>query len=507
MRDPEIVAAITAGDPVGLAAAYDEYAQGLFFYCKSLLTEPADAADAVQNTFIVAAAKAAGLREPDRFRPWLYAVARNECHRRLRARASTAPLDEAPETTDDSEDPQADAEQAELRALVRAALGGLNPGEREIIELNLRHELDGADLADALGVPRNQAHALASRARSQFETSLGVLLVARSGQDYCAELASILDGWDGELTVLIRKRVSRHIGRCEVCGERKRRQLSPASLLSLLPVAALPASLREQVVHLLADVTQGSLAYRARVVHRAEPFASSGFPAPSGPPAMARPSWGHHAGRAVGATAAAGALIGGALFLVPHHARPPGVAGQPPGSAGVPGAGPQSSAHRSSGSASGTSAGGSGGSPASRSGVAVPSAHPGPTVPGTGPPPAPAIPVPGGSSSSGSSAAPSSPAPAPIVAGTLLVSPTSIQVGLTIMLTAEGGPASYTISAPAVLAVSPASGSLQAGQSVSVSVGLALGQVLDANTTLTIDPGSIKVTVLPLPLGLLQQGL
>src|ERR1700722_4433063 len=131
MRDPEIVAAITAGDPMGLAAAYDEYAQGLFFYCKSLLTEPADAADAVQNTFIVAAAKAAGLRDPDRFRPWLYAVARNECHRRLRARASTAPLDEAPETSDDTEDPEADAEQAELRALVRAALGGLNPGERE----------------------------------------------------------------------------------------------------------------------------------------------------------------------------------------------------------------------------------------------------------------------------------------------------------------------------------------------------------------------------------------
>jgi RNA polymerase sigma factor (sigma-70 family) len=512
MHDPEIVAAISAGDPAGLAAAYDEYAQGLFFYCKSLLAEPADAADAVQNTFIVAAAKVAGLREPGRLRSWLYAVARNECHRRLRAHASTAPLDEAAETSDDTENPEADAEQAELRALVRAALGGLNPGEREIIELNLRHELDGADLADALGVPRNQAHALASRARSQFETSLGVLLVARSGPEDCPELASILDGWDGELTVLIRKRVSRHIGRCEVCGERKRRQLSPASLLSLLPVAALPASLREQVVHLLADVTQGSLAYRARVVHRAEPFAGSGFPAPSGPPAVGRPLWGHHAGRAVGATAAAGALIGGALFLVPHHAGTPAVAGQPPGSAGVPGAGPQPSAHRSSGSASGTSAGGSGGSPASRSGVAVPSAHPGPTVPGTGPPPAPAIPVPagsspGGSSSSGSSAAAPSAAPAPIVTGTLLVSPTSIQVGLTITLTAEGGPVSYTISAPAVLAVSPASGSLQAGQSVSVSVGLALGQVLDADTTLTIDPGPVRVTVLPPALGLLQQGL
>jgi RNA polymerase sigma factor (sigma-70 family) len=505
MRDPEIVAAISAGDPAGLAAAYDEYAQGLFFYCTSLLTEPADAADAVQNTFIVAAAKVSGLREPDRLRAWLYAVARNECHRRLRARASTAPLDEAPEMSDDNANPEAGAEQAELRALVRDALGGLNPGEREIIQLNLRQELDGADLADALGVPRNQAHALASRARGQFEASLGVLLVARYGQEYCAELASILDGWDGELTVLIRKRVNRHIDKCDICGERKRRQLSPASLLSLLPVAALPASLREQVVHLLADVTQGSLAYQARVVHRAEPFASSGFPVQPRPPAAARPLWGHHAGRAVGATAAAGALIGGALFLVPHHAQPPAAAAQPPGSAGVPSAGPQPSARPSSGSGSGRSAAGSGGSPASRSGVAVPSAHPGPTLPGTGPPPAPAVTVPGGSSS-GSSAAPSSAAPTPIVAGTLLVSPTSIQVGLAITLTAEGGPVSYTISAPAALAVSPASGSLQAGQSVSVSVGLALGHVLDADTTLAIDPGSISVTVLPL-LGLLQQGL
>ena len=66
---------------------------------------------------------------------------------------------------------------------MQAALRGLSPGEREIIELSLGHELAGADLADALGVPRNQAHAMASRARAHFEAALGVLLVARSGRD------------------------------------------------------------------------------------------------------------------------------------------------------------------------------------------------------------------------------------------------------------------------------------------------------------------------------------
>jgi DNA-directed RNA polymerase specialized sigma24 family protein len=57
MLDREIVAAVVAGDPAGLEAAYDRYAPGLYAYCRSLLTEPADAADAVQDTFIIAAGK------------------------------------------------------------------------------------------------------------------------------------------------------------------------------------------------------------------------------------------------------------------------------------------------------------------------------------------------------------------------------------------------------------------------------------------------------------------
>src|ERR1700690_783190 len=143
MHDREIVAAIVAGNPAGLAAAYDRYATSLHSYCRTLLAEPADAADAVQDTFIVAAAKLDGLRDPDRLRPWLYAVARNECHRRLRARARQADLDEAGEAADDYVDPSKKAGRTEVRGLVLAAIGGLNPGDREVIELNLRHDLEG----------------------------------------------------------------------------------------------------------------------------------------------------------------------------------------------------------------------------------------------------------------------------------------------------------------------------------------------------------------------------
>ena len=190
MEDPEVVAAIVAGDPAGLAEAYDKYAMPLYSYCRSMLCEPADAADAVQDTFLVAAAKLHSLRDAAKLRAWLYAVARNECLRRLRAGKALSALEEAADLPMQTAEVGVAAERAELAELVRAAIGGLNPGERDVIELSLAAELDGDELADALGVSRNHAHALLSRARNQLERSLGALIVARTGQTACPICAS-----------------------------------------------------------------------------------------------------------------------------------------------------------------------------------------------------------------------------------------------------------------------------------------------------------------------------
>ena len=257
MQDRDLVAAIVAGDPAGLAAAYDRYASALYTYCRSMLRDSEDAADALQDTFVVAAQKLDGLRDPDRLRPWLYAVARNECLRRVRGRQGMVDLDQAGEVSDDAVDVDAGLREADVRGLIWAAIQGLNPGEREVFELNVRHELEGADLAAALGVSANHAHALLSRARGQLEKSLGALLVARTGRRDCAELAAILDGWDGELTALLRKRINRHIEQCEICGERKRRELRPEALLGAMPLLLLPPGLRANVMRLVGNVMSG----------------------------------------------------------------------------------------------------------------------------------------------------------------------------------------------------------------------------------------------------------
>ena len=74
MHDSDLVESIAGDRSGGLTEAYDKY-------CLASLGEPAEAADAVQDTFVIAAARLADLREPDRLRAWLYALARNQCQR------------------------------------------------------------------------------------------------------------------------------------------------------------------------------------------------------------------------------------------------------------------------------------------------------------------------------------------------------------------------------------------------------------------------------------------
>ena len=69
--------------------AYDRYAAALYGYCHWMLHDSADAAEALKDTFVIAAATLGDLSEPAKLRPWLFALARNECRRRIRPGSAT----------------------------------------------------------------------------------------------------------------------------------------------------------------------------------------------------------------------------------------------------------------------------------------------------------------------------------------------------------------------------------------------------------------------------------
>ncbi len=105
-----------------MADLYDAYGARLYGYVLSLLTDPADAEDVVQETF----AKYLGLRHaPDNPAGYLFRMARNEAWTRLRRRRLwqwTRPKVEA------------------QAAFLNASTNGRPHGEREAIESAL-HEL------------------------------------------------------------------------------------------------------------------------------------------------------------------------------------------------------------------------------------------------------------------------------------------------------------------------------------------------------------------------------
>jgi RNA polymerase sigma factor (sigma-70 family) len=344
-HDREVVAAIMAGDPAGIAMAYDMYAAGLYGYCHWIVNDSADAAESLRDTFVVAAATLSDLPDPSKLRPWLFALARNECRRRIRPQSTTRDkeadaargqadagqrADEMDRPTDaddlladvtmplralreqiheptdatvplpivgqladvtvpfrvisepaDATDSLADIDgylgQAELRTLIRSILADMKSRDREVIELSFRHDLSENDLAIALGVAQSRAHALASRARGQLEKSFSALRTALAGREACPVVGELLADWDGQLTEQTRDLVIWHIEQCQTCASRGRRALRPTALSGLLPLTPLPPELREQVLSCCSSTDDEAVAYRRRVVRRAEAIWFSRF--------------------------------------------------------------------------------------------------------------------------------------------------------------------------------------------------------------------------------------
>ncbi len=476
MHDWEVVSVIVAGDPAGLAAAYDRYAAPLYSFCVTMLREPADAADVVQDTFVIAAANVSRLRDPALLRPWLYAVARNECRQRLRRGRRWVPFEAAEDVADDTADVAAGQDRADVRAQVRDAIDGLRPGDREVLELRLRHDLSSGEIAEVLGLSPGHASALLSRAQDRLETSLSALVLARVGRRDCAALDALLEGWDGRLTVLLRKRLNRHARACRVCSGRQRQEMVPSAFLGIAVAAALPYGFRHQVLRAALGASPASAAHGA--ASAAWTFGSSGFPVPLAPPKAWWQTRLAHAGAATG-TAAAVASAVAVVVLPPHHDTPPpaGPAVVATPTASLPAPSPVNLS-RVAGSTTAVpatpSAGGTTASAPSRT-SAAPSAS--------------------------AAASPSALASAPATAGTLSVTPLTVDLvppaSGTITLTASGGPVAWSVSEPPGLekkvVVSPMSGTVAAGGSATVTVTMAgKGK---PTVHLVFSPGGTEVTV------------
>src|SRR4051794_41879226 len=66
------------GDTRAFEVIYERHHQALYRYCRSIVGNPEDAADALQSTMASALRAIAGEQRPIPLRPWLFRIAHNE---------------------------------------------------------------------------------------------------------------------------------------------------------------------------------------------------------------------------------------------------------------------------------------------------------------------------------------------------------------------------------------------------------------------------------------------
>ena len=169
MRDGEMVAAIVSGDPAALAATYDHYAPALYGYCRSLLSDPAEAADAVQDTFVAVWQKPRGFRGDGDVAAWLWGIAIRRLVSRLRTRSGVAAVFEHAEAAPAAED------QVLLSVEygdIGQALARLSPEMRAVIQAVVLDGLSAKEAAQLLHVPVSSVKTRLYRAKAHLRAAL-----------------------------------------------------------------------------------------------------------------------------------------------------------------------------------------------------------------------------------------------------------------------------------------------------------------------------------------------
>lgn len=193
--------------PMVPPAHYEPYLDGLFTYCLSILCEHDAAAGALGEVLALAERQRARLRDPALRRPWLYALARWTCLRRLAAGTPLAPARAATSV--------AEQRAAQLAALAWPEAAGTTPEQREALELAVRHQLPPHEVAAVLGLETDAARGLLARAACEVERTRAALAVVDTGR--CTALARLAGGTRVLLGPALRDELVRHVDECTLC--------------------------------------------------------------------------------------------------------------------------------------------------------------------------------------------------------------------------------------------------------------------------------------------------
>ncbi|HZG84088.1 RNA polymerase sigma factor [Paenibacillus sp.] len=174
MNQENLISRAAAGDRDALTQLIAAYRQDAALWARDIMRDAHLAEDAVQESFLRLAAKLPGLRDPERFRPWLRKLVRRTAMNMLRgAENRTKPFGELPESADPyscsrPDEPQQGLLDRELRREAADRSSSLLRGNAKRVMDAAVDGLQPDETAASLGIARSNVYNLISRSRSKL---------------------------------------------------------------------------------------------------------------------------------------------------------------------------------------------------------------------------------------------------------------------------------------------------------------------------------------------------
>ncbi|MBA4181588.1 MAG: hypothetical protein C0506_13440 [Anaerolinea sp.] len=287
--DIRLVELARTGDQRAFGELYNRYFDSVYDFVARMTRSRDEAEDIAQDTFLKAMNALGGLQKGTSFKSWIFTIARNTALNRIERAGRTPPLSFA---DDDGEDVQFDvvdadrfadpAEAAEANAvasLVWAAAAGLDPKQLSLLDLHLRQGLDSGEIADVLGVTKNNSYVMLNRLKKAVEDAIGAFVMFNAGRQYCQQLDGALDSATIRgMSPEVRKAVDRHVAECPECEER-RRKLAPLAAFGAFVAIGAPSGAKAKVLEGLMRQWPGPATAGADA---GGPGAGGNVPAPPG---------------------------------------------------------------------------------------------------------------------------------------------------------------------------------------------------------------------------------
>lgn len=173
-----LVARAQGGDQAAFEALVAPRIDRLLRLADSIVSDDADASDAVQETCLRAWRQLPRLREADRFEAWLWQIAINTCRSALRTRRRVnvreIPVETMPVGFDLPEPGRGVGDDLSAVDVVQRAFGRLHADKRAILVLHHVEERSIAEIAALLRIPEGTAKWRLFAARQALERALEV---------------------------------------------------------------------------------------------------------------------------------------------------------------------------------------------------------------------------------------------------------------------------------------------------------------------------------------------